>query len=233
MLELHNSASNKPSEWPSPSRTATAPAGNCARSALTCLNCTIPEGITSRAATVPAGNCAHSALTCLYCTIPRVIDLPSSHCPGWNCARSALTCLYCTIPAGINLPGSHCPGRKLCAQRTDLLELHNSASNKPSEWPSPSRAATAPAGNCARSALTCLYCTIPAGINLPGSHCPGRKLCAQRTDLLELHNSGRHNLLGGYCPGRKLCAQRTDLLELHNSGQSKSKRYKLEKRKVR
>ena len=54
-------------------------------------------------------------------------------------------------------------------------------------------------GNCARSALTCLNCTIPDGMILPGGHCPGRKLCAQRTDLFELHNSGWHDP-----PGRLL-----------------------------
>ena len=59
-------------------------------------------------------------------------------------------------------------------------------------------------GNCARSALTCLNCTTPDGMILPGGYCPGWKLCAQRTDLFELHNSGRHNLPGGYCPRREI-----------------------------
>ena len=45
-------------------------------------------------------------------------------------------------------------------------------------------------GNCARSALTCLNCTTPEGMILPGGHCPGRKLCAQRTDLLLLRLPG-------------------------------------------
>ena len=45
-------------------------------------------------------------------------------------------------------------------------------------------------GNCARSALTCLNCTTPRVISLPGGYCPGWELCAQRTDLFELHNSG-------------------------------------------
>ena len=54
-------------------------------------------------------------------------------------------------------------------------------------------------GNCARSALTCLNCTTPRVISLPGGYCPGWELCAQRTDLFELHNSGWHDP-----PGRLL-----------------------------
>ena len=41
-------------------------------------------------------------------------------------------------------------------------------------------------GNCARSALTCLYCTTPEGITSRAATVPGGKLCAQRTDLLLL-----------------------------------------------
>ena len=93
----------------------------------------------------------------------RGIDLPGSHCSGRKLCAERTDLLDQHNPGGEDLPGSHCPGRKLCAKRTELLDQHN-----------------------------------PGDENLPGSHCPGRKLCAERTDLLNQHNPDGENLPGGH-----------------------------------
>ena len=64
--------------------------GNCARSALTCLNCTTPEGITSRAATVPGGKLCAQRTDLLLLRLPDALLYPRIR---WSALFRGYACL--------------------------------------------------------------------------------------------------------------------------------------------